>query len=475
MILLALLAVSRIVATNALAAPEAPQASGPLFFSLDQAVERALAANRGLGLAADAVEGRRLALQAAAAEFETKFVPAVGASVYDSGAGGDTGRTLALEGALARRFSSGLVGSAGPRVVRNADDSYTAGVGFSLDVPLFRGFGRAYNRSAVDASTYALRSAERTRFLSRVRTVLDCVATVYDIVELNDLADLYRAQVARYTSHAATARVKERAGLAGPLDVYRAEIVVKDAEDALGRTRQQLAAAEDRLKLLLALPLSRAIALSAPRAPDPVSLAPEDALEIARAHRVELDQARDRLDEALRQARVARENILPSVSLVVDYERAGSDADLDRSWTLDEDVWRISLSGGAAWPRTAEKTAWQQSLLGVRGERVNFEIQEEEITRDVRAQLANLKKAADSIAIREAQIVQAEGKLALAEVKFRHAMADNFNVIEAENELAGARGNLLSARTDYIVGTYALRAALGTLLEHPPGAEGAAP
>jgi outer membrane protein TolC len=89
----------------------------------------------------------------------------------------------------------------------------------------------------------------------------------------------------------------------------------------------------------------------------------------------------------------------------------------------------------------------------------------DEIERDVRSQLEALRQTEDNIAIREAQIATAEGKLELARIKFRYEMADNFDVIESENELERATVDLLAARTDYIVGLYRLRSALGTLIE----------
>ena len=55
--------------------------------------------------------------------------------------------------------------------------------------------------------------------------------------------------------------------------------------------------------------------------------------------------------------------------------------------------------------------------------------------------------------------------MALARVKFDHGMADNFDVIEAETELQRARVDLLSVETEYIAGTYNMRAELGTLIE----------
>jgi outer membrane protein TolC len=96
---------------------------------------------------------------------------------------------------------------------------------------------------------------------------------------------------------------------------------------------------------------------------------------------------------------------------------------------------------------------------------LNQDLTRDEIEREVRAQLEALKESENSFIIREEQIKTAEGKLALSQIKFRYAMANNFNVIESENELERAKVDLLTARTDYIVGIYKLRSVLGTLIQ----------
>jgi outer membrane protein TolC len=79
--------------------------------------------------------------------------------------------------------------------------------------------------------------------------------------------------------------------------------------------------------------------------------------------------------------------------------------------------------------------------------------------------MAALEKALDRIENSEKQIHEARGKRSLAEIKFNHGLADNFDVIEAETELQQARINLVATQIDYIVGRYRLRSALGTLVE----------
>jgi len=89
----------------------------------------------------------------------------------------------------------------------------------------------------------------------------------------------------------------------------------------------------------------------------------------------------------------------------------------------------------------------------------------DEIVRQVRRELDALKDARKRSILRKEQIRQAQGKLELARIKFNYGMASNFDVIESETELQRSQLDLLTVQTDYIIGTYRLRGALGTLIE----------
>ncbi len=436
-----------------------------IHITLDQAINIALGANRGIIFSANTVANSELSLEAAESEFNVKFVPTVGTSVSDAGSALDTQSNVNVEGTVEKKITFGPKGSIGPRVVRSDSGEYTTGIGVSLNIPLFRGFGRKYNLNRVYTSSHNLRNSRRSYYLQRDRTVVDTVSAVYDIVKQEYLEKLYRTQVEMYRGHAKTAIIKEKAGLATSIDVYRAKISIKDAQDNLIRTQKALADAKDRLKLILAIDLSMDIQVTAPVEYEPVSLKQEQALEIALANRVELRQASDSMNEAIRKSKIAKHNLWPDLNLIMDYERAGTSDDFSQSMDFEENIWSVSLTGGSSWPKTAEKAAFNQSLISIKTERLRLELKRDEIQREVRGQLEVLKKSENSIKIRQEQIKTAEGKLELAKVKFRYAMADNFDVIESETELENAKVNLLSARTEYIVGTYKIRSVLGTLIQ----------
>jgi len=434
-----------------------------LSITLEEAINLALEANRNLIRSASGVESQRLSLSSVESQFDFKILPSTNMAFeegYESIRGG-----IALE----KKFGLGPRASVSPTIERSDGDdlekNYVGRTSFRLDMPLLRGLGRTVNLDGVRSSEFSVRTSERSLYLSRVNTVIDTVSSVYNVIEQRELVRLYESQAQRLRGHAETAKIREKVGLATPIDVYRAEIRLKDAEDSLTRAREDFRDAEDALKLILALPLERRVKVSAPLEHEPVSIDLNDAVEIAFDNRVELEQAKDQIREAERKSRVSKHNLLPQLDIAMNYERYGSSDDVSRSLEFDEDRWTIGLVSTTDWARTSEKAAYGQSLIDIRTARIDLEARQDEITREVRRQLDALRRAEERIEIREDQIRQAEGKLALARVKFNHGMANNFDVIEAETELQRGRVDLLSVKREYIVGTYNMRAVLGTLVE----------
>jgi outer membrane protein len=431
--------------------------------SLTDVIDLALRDNRGLISSAYRVQIQELSKDIAQSEFEWKLFPTAEAATTD--AESIIGGGLKVE----KKFTPGLIASAGPSLTRSYAGDNTPGTSSQWDVslttPLLRGFGTEINTDRVLQARYAFRTAARSHYLVKVNTVLEAVTTTYTIVEQRELVRLYHNQVERFQQHAVKAQAKEKIGLASPIDVYRAEIRLKDAQDSLNRAQQALRNAADRLKVILARPLEQAMQVVAPLMYRPLDIGITAAVQTAMNYRVELKQVDDDIQEAKRASRFSKNNMLPQLDLVANYSHLKRD-DFSGSLTSPtEDLWSINLVTTTDWSRTAEKAAYQQSLLGIKQVELNRPAREDNIKREVRQFYDAVLKAQDRIQIRNEQINQAEGKLALAKIKFGLGMANNFDLIEAETELQDARANLLAAQIDYIVGTYRLRAAMGTLVE----------
>ncbi len=441
------------------AAARSTQGTFPAVIHVDlrQAIARALARNRLLLDSGYGVKNRRLSVSASQSVFDWKLKPLSTIGTYDDG------KRFTAGVGISKAFENGLRGSLAPEFGQ-VGDGFRGEIAARLEMPLFRGFGRGVNLDKVNRSRFALRTARRADHLARVKTVLDTVTALYDVVRQKRLVTLLQSRVNGIEHHLRDLRLRQRVGIAGRMDVYRADIQRQEVLDSLTLARESLRNAADRLKLLLAIPQQQPIGVSAPLDIAPPEVTPPQAVEIALKRRVEIRQAEDALGEAKRQAQVARENLLPTVNLVAGYVSSRSSTILGDIFRPEDARWTLGLTGSTEWSRRAEKIAYRQRLNDIQAARLKLAHTREEVRREVRQQLDGLKRARRRIDIQRVQIHQAEGKRALAVLKFRHNLADNFDVVDADRQLQQARSSLLHARIDYIVGIYRLRRALGTLL-----------
>jgi outer membrane protein TolC len=432
--------------------------------TLDQVINLALTANRTIRSSAFGVESQKYAVVSAESEFEWKYAPSTTATASKDLNRFGAGLTLQKKA----RFGPTI--SVTPEIIH--DDKIEAGtsmkgqVDVGLTIPLLRGWGREANLNSVDFAEYSLRSTQRSHYLAKVNIVLNTVMAVYTIIEQQELLKYNQLQTQSFKNHAVMAAAKEKIGLATPMDVYRAKIRLKDVQDRLNRTQEALQAAQDHLKLILSLPLDESLFVTTKMTYRPLKLTIEKALDTAFENRIELDQAADEIENLERSLRVARHHIKPHLDLVGRYNHLGLEEPFESGLDTNESYWSISLVSTTDWRRTSEKADYRRSVMAVKAAELNRRTLMDTIRREVRQRFHTLLKSEERIRIRKEQMQQAKGKLALAQVKFNHDMADNFDVIEAQTELQSARTNILAARIEHVVGRYHLRAAMGTLLRN---------
>ncbi|RJP76809.1 MAG: TolC family protein [Desulfobacteraceae bacterium] len=452
------------------AAPEVDTRSGAdqplkIVLTLDQAVNLAMQANRGISSSQYNAESRRYSIDAARALFDLKLISTGGVRLT----GGDhTDYNYYSAGLRAeKKLESGTTISMGPQITQSSWESrqyYTTGMGITVMQPLLRGRGEEITTDSVQSADAAYQTSLRNVYQTKVNTVLETIATFYDAIRQVELLRLFENMEARLKGHSEIARVKEKVGLATPMDTYRAEIPLKEVQDAMITASEAFQDAKDRLKLILALPQHTQLEVTFPEAPDFRELSREDAVDTALKKRIEIEQLEQDMAEAERKAAVAKHNILPDLNLVMGYDRYAEADTFGQSTSLDLDRYLVLLQTDTDIFRTAERAAYQQSLIVIKTLRLNMKSKKEDISRQVRKQWLSLQEALKRMEIRKAQIKQGEEKIALAEVKFAHQMADNFDVIEAEKELQSARGNLLAAEIDFAIGIYNMKAILGVLV-----------
>ncbi len=439
---------------------EAPK-SAPITLTLEQSVDLALLNNRNITSSKFRAESQQYSVTAAKSDFDVKLIP--GVNTIFSGARFMGSKNIGAGVAIQKKLETGATVSLSPTVTV-LDQQYWNDVSLTVEQPLFRGFGEDVNLDNVRSAEFSKETAVRNIYQTKVNISLEMITTFYNAVKQQEINNLYNIMAARLQGHAAVAMAKGKVGLATPMETYRAEIQLKEAEDSSTQASEAYRDALDRIKVILSLPLKTEIALAAPVPPDYMPMELSATIDTALKNRIEIEQARAEIREAERRSLVMKQNTLPGVNLVMSVAQYDVADTFGQAATLRQNRWNVALQGSTDLQRTAEKAAYQQSLLNVRMLRLDIDNRMEEIGKQVRKQWNAFKEDENRIRIRKEQMQQAREKLALAEVKYAHGMTDNFDVIEAETELQRAKVMLLTAEMDYAVGTYNMKAILGTLL-----------
>ena len=457
------------------AAPGTPAggvaASAPArHLSLPQAVRLALAGNKGLIVARLRQESEWEGLELARSDFDLKLIPVarLGRLGDSALAPGYAGQNASLGARLERRFETGTTLSVGPSWNRSGNVSNTT-LNVSLQQALLRGFDREATLNGERLAEYAVRTAQRDFDQTALNLALETIGAFYETLHQAQLQELTHALVERLQRQSLVARSKEGAGVASAMDSYRAEIALKDAQDADNQARSGLAGVRNRLKLLIDVDLDTPLVLDPPVMP---VLATSDFESEALAHRGELLQLRAEFEEAQRLAHLAEGELLPEVTLQLSYgQSVSNDPVLNQYLPSTQRQWSVALQASTDLGRNAQKVAFRRAQLRVEALGIGLAAKEGEVRRQVRQQLAWLDEARARIGLRHEQIEQAASKLALAQVRFEHDMADNFTVLEAEVEAQRARANLAATESDYAIGIHNLNALTGHLLDGMPGAD----
>lgn len=431
--------------------------------NLHEVVSATLSSNRSLLAAKLSLESERYSIDAVRAEFEPKIGPAVSMGrVSDSSLfpGGGVNNSYGIM--VRKKFEAGTLLYGGPSYNRAADASNTT-MNLAVTQPLLKGAGAEFNLDGVHRAEFTVAAAKLKYEQTRTQIILETIVTFYEVDKQKQIVELYRALSEALNQHVLITRSKEKAGLAGSMDAYRAEISQKDVQEALSRAESAYLVSLGKIKYLLSVQQDSELELLPPSAP---VVKMSDAEVEAENTNFELVQAQADLEEAERIMRVADDGTRPELNLQLSYGQGNrSDPFVAQYIPTTYKTWNVSLQSSTDLFRSAEKSNYKRSIMMVEVARMNLQQKKEEVRRQVRQQVSYIASCKERAELRAAQIKQAEGKLALAEVKFRNGMADNFTLIETQTELQNARVGLLNEEAEYALSIYRLAAISGHLLD----------
>jgi outer membrane protein TolC len=450
---------------------------------LTQCVRLAIAHNPDVQDAADSAVSAVLARDVPLSEYRFNLVPSVSGGLQGSNNTNqhydlDLSRKLLATGTQIDLTGGTSVYSSVPQV----SVPYFSETRITVTQPLWQGRSRLENSDRLDDAERRVGAAKNVLASARGDLVLQVTRGFYDVVRTEELLRIAQSSLDRVSELDQIGRAKLSIGAVSKMDVFRTELHATRLKNALVEQHAKHESAIDQLRGLLGLgadvplevdPREAGVATDRPGAPAlrGIDLAPppgarvEEAVEEALANRVEVSEARDQVTDAERKAVLARYKIWPEISLLGSYARQGTGDNFEESSHLGRTEWLVGVSSTTPLDRTEERVAAAQAELTLRGRERRLRAVRDQTIRQVREAWRQLERARAGRTLAGEIVEQAEKQTELARFRYEKGITDNFDLVQAESELAEARGGQVLAAIDEILAAAAVRHATGTLEE----------
>lgn len=256
------------------------------------------------------------------------------------------------------------------------------------------------------------------------------------------------------------------------LEVQRSTQALLRAERLLVSAQDNYRTRLDEFKLLIGMPIEEELEII------PVSLEVEvpqlpltEVIELARQYRLDLQTARDRIEDAQRNVQLAANGLLPDLDLTAGVGvRNPSDSPARR---LDDRTTTYSAGISLDWPldRLAERNAYRRALIFLQRAQRDYEEIQERISIDARDALREIRSAELRLRIAAAGIDLAQRRLDYANELLRQGDSDARNVVEAQQALLEAQDDYEEAEASLQISVLQFLARTGTLRIDPSAGE----
>jgi outer membrane protein TolC len=255
-------------------------------------------------------------------------------------------------------------------------------------------------------------------------------------------------------------------GLVSKLDVYRAQLQASQAQDAMVRADASLQTELERFRTLLGLDPGEALQPASIALPEELSdeIEPVEVLTAkALAHRLDLEETRDQVDDARRSASLARQKLLPQLDLKLAMSEVGLGSTFGSSLSAADHRLSLSLSTSYPLERSGEAAEKATADLAVAGRERSLRQRQLDVAAEVREGVRALERTRKSVDLQKKSVVIAEQQRRLATLRYQRGLASNFDVVDAEDRLVLARVALVGLWASYQVARVDLMRITGTL------------
>ena len=312
---------------------------------------------------------------------------------------------------------------------------------------------------------YALRKmgvdlAELQRKAARRDIAFQVTEAYYRVLQAMRLVDVAQKSVENIDAQVKRAQSFYRAGTVGRNDVLRAQLGLAGAQQRLIQANGAVVLARGHLALLMGLPPDAPIDPADSIAEVTVTPLPPatQAEDRAVADRLEIKEIAAQTEQARASERLAKSKMLPQVNAVANFTHSSPTSMfapkpdiLFIGATASWDIWEW----GSTYYGIDESKARLAQALAARRKA------EDAIRLETRSAHVNTTTAAEALDVARHAVEQAEENFRIEQKRYESTDNTSFDVLDAENQLTTARGQLQAATYDYLIAESNFARAIG--------------
>jgi outer membrane protein TolC len=308
------------------------------------------------------------------------------------------------------------------------------------------------------SSKESARAAGMTVLDSRELIVLAVTGTYLQVIAAQSRVDTARAQIATAQASYTQAVDRNKSGLNARIDVNRSLVELQTQQQRLNSLLNDLAKQKISFARLIGLPLSQSISLTdvQPFNPTETVSGLDEMIRLAWDQRPDVRAASVQVHAAEEARRAATSEYLPSLSLNADYGVIGVNPAQSHG--------TFSVTGNLHVPifRSGRiKADVEQASAALAQRRAELEDIRGRAEQDVRNALLDVGTANEQIRLAESNRHLAAETLEQAGDRFRAGLADTVELVQAQESLATAEQDYISAMYSYQLARAGLARATG--------------
>jgi len=342
-------------------------------------------------------------------------------------------------------------------------------VSLSLSQPVLRGFGKEITEKDITIAGYAKASSLLQWRSAAISKVADTRDAYFALVKARENLTTRRSSLAVAKEIHAGNQARVKAGVLASVELLDSEFGVAQREQDLLVAEKNVKDASDSLSVLIQYGVGSELVPADLIPVEPMEVSEREEMAIALRNRPDLRDAKVGLETEEFRTKVARNEMLPAVSLTGSAGLGGlapgyGDA-LDELKSGNSPFWSIGVTLSFPLGNDAAKADLAAGILQERQADTRIRSLTESIRLDVRSALRALDTSMRQVGAAQKGVVLGEARLASFLKRGKVGLATTTDILQAESDLTSSRETLTAARAAYQGAQTLLWKATGELLE----------